>query len=244
MYSKGNNGFLSEIWKNERKDDLPYGIISLVMYHKIACWIVKKLQCTNSELNNLDVQEICTYGIEITISTIVNYALLLIIGIVFKSIISAIIFGGMFTIIRHYIGGYHCTTYLRCNLTFSCIFISVLLLGKLLLNWMNICIIILILLWCGLGIWYLGPVENAHKPVTSEQLHRCHVIAMYIYILYFVISILFYLWKPYYGIVAALSLLSVVILLPIGTVAERRRKHESEKENGSEDDSICYDRCP
>lgn len=197
------------------------------MYHSVALWIVKKLEHNNVELKKTDSQEICAYGIEITLSTIVNYVLLIAIGLLFKSIISAVVFGIEFTTIRHYIGGYHCTTYLRCNLTFCGIFTLVLLLGQILLNWINISILILMLLWCGLGVWYLGPVENKYKPVTVDQLQRCHTIAKYIYIADFAISVLLYLWKPYYGIITALTLLSVVVLLPIGTIAERRRNNES-----------------
>lgn len=197
------------------------------MYHKIAWVIVTKLQNVNPELGKKESQEICAYGIEITLSTIVNYVLLIVIGMVFKNIIAAVIFGIVFTTIRHYIGGYHCTTYLRCNLTFCGIFISVLILGRILLNWVNISILILILLWSGLGVWYLGPVENKYKPVTEEQLQQCHTIAKYIYVADFAISVFLYLWKPYYSIVATLTLLSVVVLLPIGTIAERRRNDES-----------------
>lgn len=189
--------------------------------------IVTKLQNVNLELGKKESQEICAYGIEITLSTIVNYVLLIVIGAVFKNIISSVIFGIVFTTIRHYIGGYHCTTYLRCNLTFCGIFISVLLLGQILLSWINISILILILLWSGLGVWYLGPVENKYKPVTEEQLQQCHTIAKYIYILDFAISVFLYLWKPYYGIIMTLTLLSVVVLLPIGTIAERRNNNES-----------------
>ncbi len=197
------------------------------MYHSVAWWIVKRLERNNPKLDKTESQEICASGIEITLSTIVNYVLLLVIGLAFKNIISAVIFGIIFTTIRHNAGGYHCTTYLRCNLTFCVIFISVLMLGEILLNLVNINILILILLWCGLGVWYLGPVENKYKPVTEEQLQQCHKIAKGIYIADTVISIFFYFWKPYYGIITALSLLSAVVLLPIGTIAERRRKDES-----------------
>ncbi len=76
------------------------------MYHKIAWMIVTKLQNVNTELVKKESQEICAYGIEITLSMIVNYVLLFAIGFVFKSIISAVIFGIVFTTIRHYIGGY------------------------------------------------------------------------------------------------------------------------------------------
>lgn len=199
----------------------------MVMYHSVAWWIVKKLEHNNVELKKKGSQEICAYGIEITLSTIVNYVLLIVIGAVFKNIISSVIFGIVFTTIRHYIGGYHCTTYLRCNLTFCGIFTSVLLLGQILLSWINISILILILLWSGIGVWYLGPVGNKYKPVTEEQLQQCHTIAKYIYIFDFAISVFLYLWKPYYGIIAALTLLSVVVLLPIGIIAERRRNDES-----------------
>ena len=158
-------------------DDQLCGIINWIMYHNVAWWIVKKLEHNNAELNKTESQEICAYGIEITLSTIVNYVLLFAIGLVFKSIISSVIFGIVFTTIRHYIGGYHCTTYLRCNLTFCGIFISVLLLGRILLNWVNISMLILILLLIGLGVWCLGPVENKYKPVTDDQLQQCHTIA-------------------------------------------------------------------
>lgn len=199
----------------------------MVMYHSVAWWIVKKLEHNNVELKKKESQEICAYGIEITLSTIVNYVLLIVIGAVFKNIISSVIFGIVFSTIRHYIGGYHCTTYLRCNLTFCGIFTSVLLLGQILLSWINISILILILLWSGLGVWYLGPVENKYKPVTEKQLQQCHTIAKYIYIFDLAISVFLYLWKPYYGIITALTLLSVVVLLPIGIIAERRRNDES-----------------
>lgn len=189
----------------------------------------------NPELDDQDAREICAYGIEITLSSIINYLLLLMIGFLTQSIIPAVIFGVVFTIIRLYIGGYHCSSYLQCNLTFCVIYILVLFLGKLLLQWVDLSILLLMLLWCGLGIWFLGPVENANKPTTSEQRKRCHVIAMFIYLFDVVLTVACYYWVPYYGIISLLSLAAVVILLPIGTIAERRRKsHEEGNRKGAD----------
>lgn len=200
------------------------------MYHKIAWWMVERMHRHNPDLDDKDAQEICAYGIEITMSSIVNYLLLLVIGCFSHSLIPAVIFGVVFTIIRLYIGGYHCTSYLRCNLTFCMIFILVLVLGKLLVKWVDLSILLLLLLWCGLGLWFLGPVENANKPTTPEQQKRCHIIAMCIYVIDFVLTATCYYWEPYYGIVALLSLAAVVILLPIGTIVERRRKSHKEED--------------
>lgn len=189
----------------------------------------------NPKLDDQDAQDICAYGIEITLSSIINYLLLLMIGYLTQSIIPAVIFGVVFTIIRLYIGGYHCTSYLRCNLTFCLIYTLVLILGKLLLKWMDLSILLLLLLWCGLGIWFLGPVENANKPTTPEQRKRCHIIAILIYLFDFVLTVACYYWVPYYGIISLLSLAAVVILLPIGTLAERRRKsHEEGNRKGAD----------
>jgi len=205
------------------------------MYHKIAWWMIEKMHHSNPELDDKDAQEICAYGIEITISSIVNYLLLLVIGCLTHSLIPAVLFGVVFTIIRLYIGGYHCTSYLRCNLTFCLIYILVLALGKLLVRWVDLSILLLLLIWCGLGIWFLGPVENANKPTTPEQRKHCHIIAIGIYIADFVLIVACYEWVPYYGIVSLLSLAAVVILLPIGTLVERRRKrHEEEHCKGTD----------
>lgn len=188
--------------------------------------MVERIHRNNPDLDDKDAQEVCAYGIEITMSSIVNYLLLLMIGCFKHSLMPAVIFGVVFTIIRLYIGGYHCTSYLRCNLTFCMIFILVLVLGKLLVKWVDLSILLLLLLWCGLGLWFLGPVENANKPTTPEQQKRCHIIAMGIYVFDFILTVACYQWVPYYGIVSLLSLAAVVIMLPIGTLVERRRNRK------------------
>ena len=90
---------------------------------------------------------------------------------------------------------------------------------------------IMILLFCGYGIWYWGPVENIYKPISSEQQKRCHTIAKSVYIVDCLVAIVCYIWLPYYGLVAMFTLLAVVILLPLGTVAERRRRYDAQKES-------------
>lgn len=202
------------------------------MYGKIASKVVTLIQQSNPELNDPNLRAISTYGIEIGLSTLVNYALIIAIGAWFRSVLSVIVFSIMFNTLRKYIGGYHCTTYFRCNMTFCAIFTLILTLSKLLSCVMNIIMALMILSFCGYGIWCWGPLENAYKPVTAEQQKHCHTIAKVIFCFDSVFAIICYIWLPYYGIVAILSLLAVVVLLPIGAVAERRRKlYEAEKQN-------------
>lgn len=201
------------------------------MYSKIALKIVNFMHQSNSELDDTDLKEISAYGIEITLSTVINYILILIISICLRSFFSVVIFAIVFNTFRKYMGGYHCTTYFRCNITFCAIFTLVLALSRLLCSVMNISMVIMVLLFCGYGIWYWGPVENIYKPISTEQQEHCHTIAKVIYVISSIGSIVCYIWLPYYGMVAISSLLAVVILLPLGMVAERRRRYESEKQN-------------
>lgn len=198
------------------------------MYSKIASRVVNFMQQNNSELDDTDLKEISAYGIEISLSTVINYILILLIGICLHSFVSVLIFAIVFNTFRKYMGGYHCTTYFRCNITFCAIFMLVLALSRFLGGVMNISIVIMILLFCGYGIWYWGPVENIYKPISTEQQKHCHTIAKIIYVINSMGVIVCYIWLPYYGLVAIFSLLAVIILLPLGTAAERRRRYESE----------------
>lgn len=198
------------------------------MYKIIALKIVDIMNNGNSELDDPDLKEISKYGIEITLSTLFNYIMIFLIGIFFRTITSVIIFSIVFNSLRKYIGGYHCTTYFRCNVTFCIIFIMVLLLSKFTYKAIGISLMIMFLLFSGYGIWYWGPVENHYKPVSAEQQKHCHAIAKIIYGVDSLLAIVCYIWLPYYAMVAVYSILAVVILLPIGTVAERRPAMKSQ----------------
>lgn len=199
------------------------------MYEQISAKIVDVLNRNNPDLDNPDFREVSAYGIKISLSTIVNYLLILIISLFFDSVYSAIIFSVIFNLFRKYLGGYHCKTYLRCNIAFCAIFLSVLLIGRIFdtILPLNLSFIIMLLLFCGYGIWFWGPVENHHKPIFDKQKKHCHTIAKIIYIIDMISTIMFYIWLPYYGLIAALSLLSVVLLLPLGSAAERGKSNET-----------------
>jgi di/tricarboxylate transporter len=94
----------------------------------------------------------------------------------------------------------------------------------------DICSFILLLLISGYGIWFWGPVENSHKPVSKEQQLRCHCIAKCIYLFDVCLAIGCYIWSSYLGLIVAFSLSAVTFLLPLGAMTERRRKYETERQ--------------
>ncbi len=71
--------------------------------------------------------EFYRYGIEITLSSLINIALISIIGIVTNYTFESTMFLAVFIIMRSFTGGYHANTYIKCNLVISISFVILLL---------------------------------------------------------------------------------------------------------------------
>ncbi len=89
---------------------------------KIAFFLFEKKDSYNYQIN------IISYGIELILATVINFLIVLTIGIAFHRSIETIIFLAIYCSIRKYTGGYHAKNHMRCILTFSgfylvCIFL-------------------------------------------------------------------------------------------------------------------------
>lgn len=196
------------------------------MYNRVSKYIVSLLQKYNDDLGDKETQEVAVYGIEISLSSIVNYILILIVGMCVHSVFSAFLFLIVFNGMRKYIGGYHCSTYSKCNVTLCLIFALVQFFSKISMLYTDLGLLTILLLWCGYGIWFLGPVQNSHKPLTLEQKIRCHKIAKFLYIFISIMVPLINILDTYYARIVVFSLASVVILLPPGKILERREQYD------------------
>ena len=93
--------------------------------------------------------EFYRYGIEITLSSLINIALISIIGIITDYTFESMMFLAVFIIMRSFTGGYHANTYIKCNLVTSISFVILLLIFKIirhisLKNWTNDSIYVII----------------------------------------------------------------------------------------------------
>ena len=95
-----------------------------------------------------DVQDFYRYGIEISISSLLNIFLVLL----------------LFILIRSFTGGYHADTYFRCNLLMCITFILTVLSNCMFSNKLSLSIIIVLICVTELIVSVLGPIENKNKP--------------------------------------------------------------------------------
>ena len=93
------------------------------MIKKVSVRIMNLISCS-IELNP-EMSEVYQYGIEITISSILNVLLIILFGLIIRDIISAIIFLACIIPLRQLCGGYHASTYFKCNAIFVLSFLSV-----------------------------------------------------------------------------------------------------------------------
>ena len=154
--------------------------------------------------------EFYRYGIEITLSSLINIALISIIGIVTNYTFESMMFLVVFIIMRSFTGGYHANTYIKCNLVTSISFIVLLLMFKIIKN-ISLKSIILIAVFQVLIIALLAPIENKNKPIENRTVYK--IISTILSVVLSAISIVLIIKGVDLGLIILLTLALVSIFI-------------------------------
>lgn len=156
--------------------------------------------------------EICRYGMEILISTLINMISIMIIGVIGGAWQESMLFLICFSFLRKQTGGYHAGSYFTCNL--SLIFCYSILVWSYQstvdeFGWTG-----MIIIYCiHFLIWYLFmPVENANKPLSDLQKKRAKKYSFVISIAYAMISAFCLIWNFREGLMLTYSVILTDIL--------------------------------
>lgn len=168
------------------------------------------------------------YGIEITISSFFNVGLILLFGMVINNIIAAIGFLACIIPVRQFCGGYHASTYFRCNAIFLLAFLTDYLVAKT-FETIDIPINILeaLVLIALIPIFLYAPVNNPHKPKDEARDKRCRIISVILSISLSVISLLLCYCSLFYGSLIVITQVTVSVMIILEIVLQRRGIHES-----------------
>lgn len=154
--------------------------------------------------------EFYRYGIEITLSSLINIALISIIGIITDYTFESMMFLAVFIIMRSFTGGYHANTYVKCNLVTSISFIVLLLMFKIIRH-ISLKSIILIAVFQVLIIASLAPIENKNKPIENRTVYK--IISTVLSVVLSAISIVLIIKGVDLGLIILLTLALVSILI-------------------------------
>lgn len=168
------------------------------------------------------------HGIEITISSIINISLILLFGLIIGRFLSAVCFLLCVIPLRQFCGGYHASTYFRCNSTFLLAFLIDYLIARM-LALVNIPLNILetISLISVIPIILYAPVPNVHKSKNQIRDKKCHVISVILGVVISIISFLFFEANLFVSSLIITSQATVSILIILEIILQRRGIHET-----------------
>lgn len=153
------------------------------------------------------------YGIEITISSILNVVLILLIGVIFNSVMESAVFLLLFIPIRQFTGGFHADTYLKCNLFFCSLYTVVLLLCRITFLYLTTYAVILISFVCISLILYMCPIEHINKPIPKERRKTHKLMAALLGTVYGAIATVLTAFTNKYGALTLYTLILVTVLV-------------------------------
>lgn len=180
-----------------------------------------------------DMSDIYKYGIEITISSILNFALIFIASAIIGDFLSGIVFLATFILLRSYCGGYHADTYFKCNTVFVFTYVLIILISRASISYIgfNLSIWGVILLLSFVPIFLYSPVKNIHKSLSEVQCKRCRLISIIVYFVLSFISMFLIGIRNNYGCIIIITLAAVSVMILIEIHKQRREKHADEKKN-------------
>lgn len=126
-----------------------------------------------------DSEEICSYGMEIFISTIISVCMVLLISIIFAKPLEGIIYLIFYCSLRTYAGGYHAKSHRSCILTFLGVYAAVtVILNFYIHDLQNVKFFMLI--FCNLVVILFGTVDTIINPFSDAHKKKMHKISIFI----------------------------------------------------------------
>lgn len=157
--------------------------------------------------------DIYIYGYETIILGIIDFFIVLIVGLIFNQFITMLIFFTMFISVRLYTGGYHANTVLKCKAVFISICISlVFLLEFKFPYYLHILIMLLYLITS----FFLAPIENHNKPLTSEEQTKYRRISIAMSLFWSIADVFSYFFAIKICTTIIVTALFITLLMIIG----------------------------
>lgn len=176
---------------------------------------------------------VCEYGIELMISTMIGFLLVIMVGVMMNALAHALFFYLVFIGVRLYTGGYHADSHFKCKLTLvlCCVFVlssscqyEALKDSKLYFLFLAIYLVSVIL---------FSPVEHINAPLTEQEKKRNRGVSIIMAIVLVVVNVLSYIVVPSISAVLTMSLFVIAMLMMIAKIKERGQSYEKGNKRAS-----------
>lgn len=188
--------------------------------HRIALFLKK------NEIVDDATSQVCEYGFEIIISTIIGFSLVVLIGGCCKDIFSALLFYIIFVGVRLSTGGYHATTHFRCKFLLCVCCLFVVITSNCYVDYYNIWLHLIIISIYLLTVFVLSPIAHENAPLDISTMQHNRIISIIVSIILAFALLLGYFELKKVVMVSSLTLLVVAFLMILSKIKERRKLYE------------------
>ena len=161
-------------------------------------------------------KKIAIYGSEIVISTIINFASILLVSCLFGTAMEALIFTVCFVTIRQVVGGYHAKTSKGCIAFLVTSFTIIMIIYKVFTGIQNYCFFGLLTVANLIVIYIFAPVDNPNKKIEKSEVKKLKNFGLILAVAFSTASLLLYVLRCDYWLMIHLTLCFVSILLVKG----------------------------
>lgn len=172
-----------------------------------------------------DDREIYIYGLLAMFSTVINFFLVLAIGVIAGLFIETLMYLLGFALLRSYCGGYHAKTQLGCAIGFTFIYgLSMLVLRALPADYSRYFSIISGGI-CLIFIFIFAPIEHKNRIFIGNEYKKFRLISRLVALVYFIVICIIAMFFDRYmfaALIISLVMLSVSFVLAIALVLYER----------------------
>lgn len=172
--------------------------------------------------------EVYKYGIEVTISTLLNVLCVMLASILLCDILSGIVFLIVHFLIKPFVGGYHATTYFMCNVLFVLVYLIAYFSNNIFLEIDDVefqkVIFESLFLLSLIPIISLAPVRNKNKPLTDNEAKKYRIIGISLSILVDLIGLVMFFGNVKIGSLIIITLFLISLMMLIDKIITRGGK--------------------
>lgn len=171
-------------------------------------------------------REIYSYGFKLIIADVINYVMIILLGIVFNRLIESIVFLITLCGIRQFSGGFHAKSFWLCRLSMIITCLCVMLLTDIVTyTGFESIIVILVNVISVVFITMIAPVVHPNKPLSDKQKHNNKIKSVITSIFMLIVSIIIVVTTDMkFGVTISITLLAVVVLMIIGMAVQKGGK--------------------
>ena len=188
--------------------------------NKILRYLIKTDVIDKSE----DALAYYKYGIEITISSLINILLIISIGIISGQLIESVLFLICFVTLRQFTGGYHANSYLKCNFLFSVLFIILLKTFNFTVKHLSFYSCLLMVVFSIAIFISECPIEHSNKPLTDSQKKKNKYLSIILGLLYGAIGVMSKVLSYNIGVIFLYTLMLISLLVIVATFQKLRKE--------------------